>query len=284
MIGGGAWCFLRCPRSIPARNAHFASVTRALEAHGRRFPPSGRTSGALVCHSAAQRRKFNSGAPFMHRGQRAHRDLGLNHPMSDLIQIVTTALASATERSGSHLVCRPGCTQCCHGVFAISQQDAARLRDGLASLTQSDPARSQRIQPESPPPSLASRPASPATRHRHPRRRPRRLPADESGWDDYANDEPCPVLDPPPNLRPLLSAPHPLPTFGPPARTLDGNLATASSATPPPRRTKSPPASSTRNPALEADSDQSFNAAHHVHGETLIAYALRVAQPAPQRS
>src|SRR5580658_5033337 len=65
--------------------------------------------------------------------------------MSDLIQIVAAALADATHRSGAHLVCKPGCTQCCIGVFPIAHQDAARLRSGLASLTQTDPARAQRI-------------------------------------------------------------------------------------------------------------------------------------------
>ena len=63
----------------------------------------------------------------------------------DLIQIVTAALASTTARSGEHLVCRPGCTQCCIGVFPIAQQDAARLREGLSLLAQSDPARALRV-------------------------------------------------------------------------------------------------------------------------------------------
>jgi len=52
-----------------------------------------------------------------------------------LIQIVTTALASATARGAHHLVCRPGCSQCCIGVFPIAQQDAARLREGLAQAS-----------------------------------------------------------------------------------------------------------------------------------------------------
>ena len=111
-------------------------------------------------------------------------------------------------------------------------------------------------------------------------------PADESGWDDYANDEPCPVLDPATGTCDLYSArPILCRTFGPPARTLDGNLAHCelcyTTATPDEiAACELDPAI----PALETDSDQSFNAAHHVHGETLIAYALRVAQPAPQRS
>jgi hypothetical protein len=51
-----------------------------------------------------------------------------------LIQIVDAALAEAARRSGEWLVCRPGCTQCCIGVFPINQLDALRLRRGLAEL------------------------------------------------------------------------------------------------------------------------------------------------------
>ncbi len=57
----------------------------------------------------------------------------LSKPSSPLLQIVDAALLSATERAGPHLACRPGCAQCCHGVFEISALDAARLRDGLAA-------------------------------------------------------------------------------------------------------------------------------------------------------
>src|SRR4051794_12766179 len=62
-----------------------------------------------------------------------------------LVQIVDAALADATRRSGEWLVCKPGCSQCCVGVFAISQLDAARLRDGLARLEVSDPQRAARV-------------------------------------------------------------------------------------------------------------------------------------------
>jgi hypothetical protein len=52
--------------------------------------------------------------------------------MTDLFPILDAALASTTERSGDWLACRPGCHQCCAGVFAISQLDAEELRKGLA--------------------------------------------------------------------------------------------------------------------------------------------------------
>src|SRR5258708_7127250 len=56
-----------------------------------------------------------------------------------LIQIVDSALADAARRSGDWLVCRPGCTQCCIGVFSINQLDAWRLRQGLADLERVEP-------------------------------------------------------------------------------------------------------------------------------------------------
>ncbi len=62
-----------------------------------------------------------------------------------LIQIVDTAVADAYRRGGPHLVCKPGCSQCCIGVFPIAHQDAARLREGLGALKQTDPEKYRRI-------------------------------------------------------------------------------------------------------------------------------------------
>src|SRR5947207_13678599 len=62
-----------------------------------------------------------------------------------LVQIVDAALADVARRSGEWLVCRVGCTQCCVGVFAISQLDALRLRHGLAELERRDPERAQAV-------------------------------------------------------------------------------------------------------------------------------------------
>src|SRR5436853_2950579 len=62
-----------------------------------------------------------------------------------LVQIVDAALADAARRSGEWLVCRVGCTQCCIGVFAISQLDGLRLRHGLVELERTDPARARAL-------------------------------------------------------------------------------------------------------------------------------------------
>ena len=62
-----------------------------------------------------------------------------------LIQIVNSALADASQKSSKWLACKPGCSQCCVGVFAINQLDTIRLRKGLADLEQEDPQRAGRI-------------------------------------------------------------------------------------------------------------------------------------------
>jgi len=196
----------------------------------------------------------------------------------DLIQIVTAALASTTARSGEHLVCRPGCTQCCIGVFPIAQQDAARLREGLAALTQTDPIRAA---------SIHTRVAASLTRldpwfpgdHTTGI-----LSEDEQSttlFEEFANDEPCPVLDPATGTCDLYSArPIVCRTFGPPMRVPgdngETNLATCElcyihATTAEIAACELDPAI----PALEAASNDAFNAAHRLHGETLIAYALR---------
>jgi len=72
---------------------------------------------------------------------------GASLPRTDqrLIQIVDAALAETVRKSGDWLVCRPGCTQCCVGVFAINQLDAARLRQGMADLKRKSPERAAKV-------------------------------------------------------------------------------------------------------------------------------------------
>ena len=53
---------------------------------------------------------------------------------SELVQIMDAAFAGAAQRAGKWLACKPGCSQCCHGAFAINALDAARLRAGMEIL------------------------------------------------------------------------------------------------------------------------------------------------------
>jgi Fe-S-cluster containining protein len=140
--------------------------------------------------------------------------------VNDLFPIIDTALASAAARSGAHLACHPGCHQCCIGVFAISPLDAAELREALAIA----------------PPEVAGRIRARAAASRH-RLLAAGFPGDaqtgilftephhEEEFEDFANDEPCPVLDPATGTCDLYAArPVQCRTFGPPVRDDDGHL------------------------------------------------------------
>jgi len=137
-----------------------------------------------------------------------------------LIQIVDAALAEAARKSGDWLACRPGCTQCCVGIFAINQLDAARLRRGLAELEKRNPQRAEALRGRA---------------RQSWRRLAINFPGnaktgvlDESDearelFEDFGNDEVCPVLDPATGLCELYEfRPMTCRVFGPPMRSEDG--------------------------------------------------------------
>ena len=141
----------------------------------------------------------------------------------DLVTIVDRALADAATRSGGWLACRPGCSQCCHGVFAISALDAARLHEGLAQLEQHDRGRADAVRARA----LAAvehmtptYPGDPVTGQLST------APEMLEAFDDFANEEPCPALDPATQTCDLYAArPMLCRTFGPPLRTPNDDLA-----------------------------------------------------------
>ena len=137
-----------------------------------------------------------------------------------LIQIVDAALADAARRNGEWLVCRPGCTQCCVGVFAINQLDTVRLQQGLADLEDTDPRRAGRIR-------LRARDSIRRLSTEFPGNAKTGAldegPEAEDRFAAFANDEPCPVLDPETGLCELYDArPMTCRTFGPPVRSEGG--------------------------------------------------------------
>jgi Fe-S-cluster containining protein len=154
---------------------------------------------------------------------RVRYDFGMGNSRSirrgdhELVQIVDAALAHSLSRSGSWVVCRPSCTQCCIGVFPINQLDAARLREGLAELEKQDPQRAMRVR-------------------RRARAAVRRMQSDFPGdaatgtlaedsddFEEFANDEPCPALDPRTGRCDLYAArPMTCRVFGPPVRSEGG--------------------------------------------------------------
>jgi Fe-S-cluster containining protein len=135
----------------------------------------------------------------------------------ELVQIVDAALQDSVRRSGPWLACCPGCTQCCIGVFAISQLDAVRLRKGLAELERHDPERAKRVR---------QRACAAIDRLRvgFPGDASTGVLAEEgNAFDDYANDEPCPVLDTETGTCDLYAArPLTCRVFGPPVPSEGG--------------------------------------------------------------
>jgi Fe-S-cluster containining protein len=146
----------------------------------------------------------------------------LPHGDQKLVQIIDAALADTARRSGEWLVCKLGCTQCCMGAFAINQLDALRLQQGLADLEVTDPIRAAQVRDRAR--------ASIA-------RLSRDFPGDaetgildegetaEARFEEFANDEPCPVLDPQTGACDLYAArPMTCRVFGPPVQS-EGGLA-----------------------------------------------------------
>jgi Fe-S-cluster containining protein len=139
---------------------------------------------------------------------------------AELLPILDNWLERANQRGGHHIACRPGCAQCCIGAFAIDRLDAVRLQQGLDELAQRDAERAKRI---------LQRAADSLERIAE------FFPGDlETGildespdaaeiFEDFANDEPCPALDPE-TLTCDLYAHRPMTcrVYGPPVRSEGG--------------------------------------------------------------
>ncbi len=134
---------------------------------------------------------------------------------AELIQIVDAAMAEAVRRSGSWLLCRPGCHDCCIGPFPITVLDAQRLRSGLEELRQTDPARARRVSERA---------------QASVERILREFPGDPLRavleLDGAAEDELCPALNPATGTCDLYAArPITCRIFGPPVRFGGNSLA-----------------------------------------------------------
>jgi Fe-S-cluster containining protein len=143
-------------------------------------------------------------------------------PVADqkLVQIVDAAFADAAQRSGKWLLCRPGCAQCCMGVFEINQLDALRLKQGLAELKKKDPRRAGRVRQrarEAVKKLASSFPGDARTGLL------REDPEAQAAFEDFANDEPCPALDRESGTCDLYEyRPLTCRVFGPPIRSEGG--------------------------------------------------------------
>jgi Fe-S-cluster containining protein len=144
-------------------------------------------------------------------------------PMGDslLVQITNNAFAEAAKNAGERLVCKQGCTQCCHGAFALNPLDVLRLRAGMEKLRETNPA-------------LASE-----VTHRadmwiveHGAEYPgdvetgllSNTEADRERFENFANDAACPALDPEAGRCDVYAwRPMTCRIFGPPVRMGDGD-------------------------------------------------------------
>src|ERR1035437_4067028 len=138
---------------------------------------------------------------------------------SELIQIMDAALDEAARRAGKWLVCKPGCTQCCHGAFAIGPLDALRLQVGMAAL------RGTALGTE-----IAQRAQAWIAEHGPD------FPGDaatgllgvsdeeQERFEDFANDAACPALNPATGCCDLYAwRPMTCRVFGPPVE-MDGGM------------------------------------------------------------
>jgi Fe-S-cluster containining protein len=106
-----------------------------------------------------------------------------------LLDRIGTVMAEAARRSGSWLVCKPGCTQCCIGAFGITQLDALRLRAGFAELQKTDPARAAAVRARAAAYIAAIAPLYPGDPKTG-------ALADEDSLPESMDEVPCPALDP----------------------------------------------------------------------------------------
>ncbi|MGA2538457.1 MAG: YkgJ family cysteine cluster protein [Terracidiphilus sp.] len=142
--------------------------------------------------------------------------MGLPAKDGSLVQIVDAALSDASRRAGPLLVCRLGCTPCCHGAFAINALDALRLQEGMRVLRVAEPTLTAAIEqrarlwiaqhgPEFPGDvATGVLGASDSDRQR---------------FEDFANEAACPALDPVTGRCDVYAwRPMTCRVFGPPVR------------------------------------------------------------------
>ena len=138
-----------------------------------------------------------------------------------LVQIMDAALAEAGRRAGAWLACRPGCTQCCHGAFAIDALDAARLQAGMQAIRLTNPQRAAAVErrarawisefevdfPGNPDSGLLGTSEE-----------------DKARFETFADDAPCPALNPETGLCDVYEwRPMTCRVFGPPVRLGEGD-------------------------------------------------------------
>jgi Fe-S-cluster containining protein len=142
--------------------------------------------------------------------------MGLPPRDNQLVQIMDAAFADAARRAGPLLVCRPGCTQCCHGAFAINELDAQRLAAGMETLRTNSPnlaadlQRRARIWLYDSGSGFSGDPQTGCLGD---------TDAERARFETYANEAPCPALNPTTGHCDIYQwRPMTCRVFGPPVR------------------------------------------------------------------
>ena len=139
----------------------------------------------------------------------------------ELVQIMDAALTEAAREAGTWLACRPGCTQCCHGAFAINALDVARLEVGIKALRATAPRKAE---------ALVRRATEWIAEYGA------EFPGDrttgtlgtsdeeQARFEEFANEAACPALDPATGLCDVYEwRPMTCRVFGPPVRMAEGD-------------------------------------------------------------
>lgn len=145
---------------------------------------------------------------------------GMGLPTGDaqLVQIMDAALAEAARKARAWLACRPGCTQCCHGVFAINALDAARLQQALHAA---DPSAAEAIRQRARAWIAEFGPEYPGDRTTGVLGTSE---DEQERFEAFANEAPCPALNPETGLCDVYEGrPMTCRVFGPPVRMAEGD-------------------------------------------------------------
>ena len=136
---------------------------------------------------------------------------------AELVQIMDASLAEAARRAGAFLACRIGCTQCCHGAFAINALDAARLRSGMGELRAANPALATEIERRARAWLAQHGPHFPGDRSTGALAS---SDEDQARFQNFADDATCPALDPATGRCDVYAwRPMTCRVFGPPVRS-----------------------------------------------------------------
>jgi Fe-S-cluster containining protein len=137
-----------------------------------------------------------------------------------LVQIMDTAFDQAANNAGKLLVCKPGCSQCCHGAFVLNPLDTLRLRAGMDTIRASNPVLAARIEKR-----------ARAWVDEHGAQFPGDVETgvlgdskvDEERFENFDNEAACPALDPDTGTCDIYAwRPMTCRVFGPPVRMGEG--------------------------------------------------------------